>query len=112
LDIVFSVSGRRQDHTNQIFHFLPPTGSFFRYAYHGFLQEQPILSLDDLHRSRALLVIVRYVIDSGAHGIARKVIEAGSLRVAFVIVFLVVLVLFVFFLVWLFSKEHIGSYRA
>jgi hypothetical protein len=26
--------GRTQDHTNQIF--LPPTRSFFRYAYHGF----------------------------------------------------------------------------
>jgi hypothetical protein len=60
-------------------------------------------------------VVVRHVVDPSAHGIARKVIEAGSLGVAFVIVFLVVLVLFVlfvFFLVWLFSKEHIGSYRA
>src|SRR5271169_271898 len=70
LDIVFSLSGRRQDHTNQIFHFLPPTGSFFRYAYHGFLQEQPILSLDDLHRSRALLVVVRHIVDPTAHGVA------------------------------------------
>ena len=66
LDIVFSVSGHRQDHTNQIFHFLPPTGSFFCYAYHGFLQEQPMLSLDDLHRSRAFFVGVRHVIDAGA----------------------------------------------
>src|SRR5260370_19876951 len=70
LDIVFSFSSRRQDHTNQIFHFLPPTGSFFRYAYHGFLQEQPILSLDELHRSRALLVVIRHMVDPCAHGIA------------------------------------------
>src|SRR5580704_6353552 len=78
LDIVFSVSGHRQDHTNQIFHFLPPTGSFFCYAYHGFLQEQPIPSLDDLHRSQAFFVVVRHVIDAGALKLVRQ--AASALR--------------------------------
>jgi hypothetical protein len=76
LDIGFSVSGRRQDHTNQIFHFLPSTGSFFRYAYHRFLQERPILSLDDLHRSRAFFLVVRHVIDAGT-----KARASGSQRI-------------------------------
>ena len=74
-----------------------------------------ILTLSKLHGTRAFLVIIGNVVEPRTDGIARKVIEAGSLRVAFVIVFLVVLVLFVLFvlfLVWLFSKEHIGSYRA
>jgi hypothetical protein len=76
-----------------------------------------MLNLREFHGCGAGFVVVSHGIDPGAHGIARKVIEAGSLRVALVIVFLVVLVLFVlfvlfvFFLGWLLSKEDIGSYR-
>ena len=34
------------------------------------LREEPILSLDDLHRSRALLVIIRHMIDTTAYRVA------------------------------------------
>src|SRR5271169_1668018 len=40
------------------------------------LREEPILSLDDLHRSRALLVIIRHMIDTTAHWIVAH--EAGA----------------------------------
>jgi hypothetical protein len=78
------------------------------------LQEETTLKRAELHGPGAFFVVVSQAVDPGAHGIAWKITEAGSLRVAFVIVFLVVLVLFVLlvfflFLVWLFSKEHLGS---
>jgi hypothetical protein len=35
--------------------------------FHGFLREQPILNLGKFHTPRALLVVVRHVIDPCAH---------------------------------------------
>jgi hypothetical protein len=62
-----------------------------------------------------LLVVVSHLIDPGA---TRKQIRERSLRVAVVFVGIIVIFfaaafvfLFVFFLVWLLSKEDIGSYR-
>ena len=34
------------------------------------LREQWVLNLGKLHRTRTLLIIVRHVIDTGAHGVA------------------------------------------